>query len=133
MRGLWIASHDRMFLEALHRLSDSGRESALGNRSPLFNVEPDEAFALVDHRLSVLIPVRMLARDHPEVFDKPIDRIRKINYLGSSINMHPLPSEIIRHDDHRCHWIPTDVENLGPFRVARHHDATLGIKTHRDQ
>src|ERR1700750_1086126 len=50
------------------------REPASGDRTPAPRGDPDQALALVDHRLPVLGPVGMFPRYRPEVVDERLAR-----------------------------------------------------------
>ena len=63
------------------------REAAGGHRSPPRRRDADQALALVDHRLPVLVPVGVLAGDGAVVVDQRLDSVGQVDDLGVAVDL----------------------------------------------
>src|SRR5581483_4530535 len=72
-------------------------------RPPPARRDPQQRLALPQHGGPVLVPVRVLPRDRPEVIDQWLHRVGHVDDLGVAVDLHPGPPEVVgqEQDAHR--------------------------------
>lgn len=75
----------------------------------------------------------MLAGDRPEVLHQRLHRLGQVEHLGSAVDLHPGPAEVVGQHHHADLPVTPGVAGLGAFRVGRDHDPALGIDAAGDR
>ena len=117
----------------LARGGQPGREASGRHRSPADRRDAQQRLALAHHGLPVLVPVRVLAGDRPEVLHQRLDRLGHVEHLGGAVDLHPGPAEVVGQDQHADLLVTPGIAGLGAFRVGRDHDPALGVDAAGDR
>src|SRR5689334_7331774 len=80
-------------------VTEARREAAGRDRTPTGRGDPDDRLALVDHRLAVLVPVRVLAADVAEVLHARVQRLRHVQHLRVPVDLHPRAVPLVGEHD----------------------------------
>ena len=104
-----------------------------GDRTPPGGRDPEQGLALVAHRLAVLVPVGVLARDGAEVVDEGLDGVRQVDDLAVAVDLHPLAAEVVGQHEDADLRPAAGVRRLGALGVGRDDDASLLVDAAGDR
>src|ERR1700722_4686289 len=103
------------------------RKAARRHRAPALRRHADQALALVEHRVTVLVPVGVLAGDRAVIVDERFDRLRYVDHFGVPVDLHVGAVELVGEHDHACLRSAPDVGALGALGIARDHHPALFV------
>ena len=102
-----------------------------GDGAPALWDDTDQRFALSHHRLAVLVPVGMLARDRTEVVDEWFQCLREVEHLGRAIDLHPCVVPLVGQHQRADRRAAPDVDRLRPLGVRGDDESSLGVDAAR--
>ncbi len=71
------------------------REASGRHRAPARRRDAQQRLALAHHGLPVLVPVRVLAGDGPEVVHQRLHRLGHVEHFGGAVDLYPGPAEVV--------------------------------------
>src|SRR5215469_11735107 len=86
--------------------------SATHVRAGAVNRYSDDQSLFSSHRLAIVIPVRVLARDPPVVVLQDRQRVRQVDELRASLGLNPLAEETVVDDTQGRPRVPGQVPGL---------------------
>ena len=119
-----------------------GVRSATSGGNPPVETGPHRSIVMrirhlpcVSHRVTVGAPVGVLTRDPPVVVDERLQRLREVQHLGLTVDLHVLAAPVVGLRAQRDPMVSPCVAGLRPARIRRDDDPAgrIDAARHRRQ